>query len=257
MRRSPTPVKAAAERLGTRRHRRRAPTLVGDGLRARRRRRLRRDRAAERPRRASRCSTSTSRCCRAGAAPRRSSGRSSPGTRRTGVCVMGLEPTLDTGPVYATRRGDVDDKDLDELRDELVALGATLLVGLLEDGLAGPAGCRRPSTASRPTRARSPTTSSSSTSRGRPREVARVVRLGRARTWARRAPARRPSRRGRRRRRRRARRVRTATSSPAATGGLRLLRDRPRGASRDGRRWSWRRGLRDAGRRTSAPGSAP
>ena len=43
------------------------------------------------------------RCCRAGAAPRRSSARSRPATRETGVCLMQMEKGLDTGPVLLSQ----------------------------------------------------------------------------------------------------------------------------------------------------------
>ena len=58
------------------------------------------------PRRAARsaASTCTARCCRAGAAPRRSSARSWPATRETGVMVMQMEEGLDTGPVAMAER---------------------------------------------------------------------------------------------------------------------------------------------------------
>ncbi len=45
------------------------------------------------------CSTCTRRCCRAGAARRRSSGRSWPATRETGVSIMRVTEGLDSGPV--------------------------------------------------------------------------------------------------------------------------------------------------------------
>ena len=85
----PSPVKSAALELGL-------PVLTPGRARGSRRRRAR-DRARSsasssrsasccRPRCSTRChsgsSTCTSRCCRAGAVPRRSSGRSSPATRR-------------------------------------------------------------------------------------------------------------------------------------------------------------------------------
>jgi len=55
------------------------------------------------------------------------------GDSKTGVCVMGVEPTLDTGPVYAVRTVDVDDKTLSELRAELVSEGTDMLCALLAD----------------------------------------------------------------------------------------------------------------------------
>jgi methionyl-tRNA formyltransferase len=53
------------------------------------------------------------------------------GDERTGACVMALEPTLDTGPIFATASTDVDDKPLSSLRDECVALGTIELLALL------------------------------------------------------------------------------------------------------------------------------
>ena len=52
---------------------------------------------------ATRSSTSTRRCCRAGAARRRSSGRSWPATRRPACRSCAWSPALDAGPVYAQR----------------------------------------------------------------------------------------------------------------------------------------------------------
>ena len=56
--------------------------------------------AARRPRRgpATAASTSTRRCCRAGAAPRRSSTRSWRAMRATGITIMQMDAGLDTGP---------------------------------------------------------------------------------------------------------------------------------------------------------------
>jgi methionyl-tRNA formyltransferase len=53
------------------------------------------------------------------------------GDRETGVCVMSLEETLDTGPVHLVRRVDVDDKTLSQLTGELAQLGAAALVEVL------------------------------------------------------------------------------------------------------------------------------
>jgi methionyl-tRNA formyltransferase len=61
------------------------------------------------------------------------------GDAQTGVCLMAVEEGLDTGPVY--RRDVVDigeDETVDELRDRLVALGTTQLVDALSEGLADP-----------------------------------------------------------------------------------------------------------------------
>ncbi|MGH9083213.1 MAG: methionyl-tRNA formyltransferase, partial [Acidimicrobiales bacterium] len=57
------------------------------------------------------------------------------GDRVTGVCVMGVETGLDTGPVYARAEVPIEDADdLATLRDRLVAAGT----GLLVDTLAAP-----------------------------------------------------------------------------------------------------------------------
>jgi methionyl-tRNA formyltransferase len=51
------------------------------------------------------------------------------GDTESGVCVMQLEAGLDTGPVYATRRVPIGDRDTTgELRARLVEVGAQLLV---------------------------------------------------------------------------------------------------------------------------------
>ena len=58
------------------------------------------------------------------------------GDELTGVCLMALEPTLDTGPVY--RRDTVaigEHETADQLRDRLVELGSRQLVEALADGL--------------------------------------------------------------------------------------------------------------------------
>jgi methionyl-tRNA formyltransferase len=101
----------------------------------------------------------------------------------TGVCVMRLEPTLDTGPLYASATTDVDDKDLATLRAELVTLGIGLLVDLLEDG---PGGLPEPvPQVGEPTTAKKITELELELDFRRPaRELARIVRLGRARTTA-------------------------------------------------------------------------
>jgi len=61
------------------------------------------------------------------------------GDRRTGVCLMGLEETLDTGGVF--RRAAIDiggDETLDELRGRLVELGTGLLLDALAEGFGPP-----------------------------------------------------------------------------------------------------------------------
>ena len=61
------------------------------------------------------------------------------GDERTGVCIMGLEEGLDTGPVYAWREVVIEpDATLAELRGDLVELGTDLLVDLLKDRLPTP-----------------------------------------------------------------------------------------------------------------------
>ena len=55
------------------------------------------------------------------------------GDELTGVCVMGLEPTLDTGPIYAMGTTRIDDKDATQLTSELSELGARLLVSTLAE----------------------------------------------------------------------------------------------------------------------------
>ncbi len=53
------------------------------------------------------------------------------GDEITGVSVMSLEATLDTGPVHATARTAVDSKDATVLTNELATMGAALLVEVL------------------------------------------------------------------------------------------------------------------------------
>ena len=69
-------------------------------------RRLRADPAQADPRRAqgAAASTSTPRCCRAGAARRRSSARSSPATRSAASRIMQMDEGLDTGPMLLDAR---------------------------------------------------------------------------------------------------------------------------------------------------------
>ncbi len=60
------------------------------------------------------------------------------GDTETGVCVMGVEEGLDTGPVYARRTVPLsDDIYLQALRDELVEVGSALLVDTLAGGVDG------------------------------------------------------------------------------------------------------------------------
>lgn len=53
------------------------------------------------------------------------------GDEETGVTIMTLEATLDTGPVHAVRRVEVADKSAEALTAELAALGAEALVEVL------------------------------------------------------------------------------------------------------------------------------
>jgi methionyl-tRNA formyltransferase len=57
------------------------------------------------------------------------------GDTETGVCLMGLEEGLDTGPVYECVRVPIGPEETaDELRDNLVAEGTELVVRRLADG---------------------------------------------------------------------------------------------------------------------------
>lgn len=62
------------------------------------------------------------------------------GDYETGVCVMSLEPELDTGPIHLALRTDVAQKTASELTDELATMGATAIVQVLDsrDLLANP-----------------------------------------------------------------------------------------------------------------------
>lgn len=61
------------------------------------------------------------------------------GDRTTGVCVMGVEEGLDTGPVYAVEEVPIaGDDTLATLRDRLVAVGTRLLVATLTAPLPEP-----------------------------------------------------------------------------------------------------------------------
>jgi methionyl-tRNA formyltransferase len=60
------------------------------------------------------------------------------GDHETGVCVMGVEAGLDTGPVYARRVVPISDEvDLATLRSQLVEVGSALLVDVLAGGVDG------------------------------------------------------------------------------------------------------------------------
>jgi methionyl-tRNA formyltransferase len=61
------------------------------------------------------------------------------GDTETGVCLMGLEEGLDTGPLYSCARVGIGPEDTaDELRSRLAELGTELLLDGLRDGLAEP-----------------------------------------------------------------------------------------------------------------------
>ena len=53
------------------------------------------------------------------------------GDRVTGVTIMAIEPSLDSGPIYSVASTSVDDKTLTELQAELSSMGAELLVELV------------------------------------------------------------------------------------------------------------------------------
>ncbi|MDQ8754692.1 methionyl-tRNA formyltransferase [Sphingosinicella sp. LHD-64] len=54
------------------------------------------------------------------------------GDEMTGVCIMGMEKGLDTGPVYARRETAIDRKTAGELTAELAGIGGALMVDELE-----------------------------------------------------------------------------------------------------------------------------
>lgn len=53
------------------------------------------------------------------------------GDDKTGVCIMGMEKGLDTGPVYACRETEVDRKAAGELTAELAGMGGALMADVL------------------------------------------------------------------------------------------------------------------------------
>jgi methionyl-tRNA formyltransferase len=60
------------------------------------------------------------------------------GDTETGVCLMGLEAGLDTGPVYRRETTAIGgDESAHELRSRLVEIGSAMLIDALRDGLAG------------------------------------------------------------------------------------------------------------------------
>ena len=54
------------------------------------------------------------------------------GDRVTGVTIMGMERGLDTGPMFAARETEVGRKTAGELTDEIAAMGAALMVEVLD-----------------------------------------------------------------------------------------------------------------------------
>jgi methionyl-tRNA formyltransferase len=54
------------------------------------------------------------------------------GDEATGVCIMGMEKGLDTGPVFARRETPIGHKTAGELTDELARIGAALMVEVLD-----------------------------------------------------------------------------------------------------------------------------
>jgi methionyl-tRNA formyltransferase len=60
------------------------------------------------------------------------------GDAETGVCLMAVEPGLDTGPIYASENTVIgEEESADELRDRLVAISCDMLERHLAHGLAG------------------------------------------------------------------------------------------------------------------------
>jgi methionyl-tRNA formyltransferase len=55
------------------------------------------------------------------------------GDTETGVGIISLEATLDTGPLHAQRRTEIGHKTASELTDELARMGAELLIEVLAD----------------------------------------------------------------------------------------------------------------------------
>lgn len=53
------------------------------------------------------------------------------GDERTGICIMGMEKGLDTGPVFARRETRIDRKNAGELTEKLSKMGAHLMVDVL------------------------------------------------------------------------------------------------------------------------------
>lgn len=155
------------------------------------------------------------------------------GDTETGVCIMGLEEGLDTGPVYRRARVDIgEDETADELRSRLVELGTGLLVAALDDGL----GAGEPQSGE-PTYAAKLDPEELCLDWSRPDdELERVVRIGRA--WS--------TFRGRRLKVLRAcahRHTGTGLLVPTGTGPLEVLDVQPEGRAPMGAA-EWARGVR-------------
>ena len=61
------------------------------------------------------------------------------GDTRTGICLMALEPTLDTGPIYSQTQCEIaHEETLEELRQRLAIDASGLLVTALKEGLGEP-----------------------------------------------------------------------------------------------------------------------
>ena len=104
------------------------------------------------------------------------------GDLETGVCVMAVEPELDTGPVFARRAVPVGDKTLGELQAELSEAGTELLVELLSRGVDA-IGTPAPQEGE-VTYAKKIVSADHELDLTRPAdEILRTIRLGRAFTW--------------------------------------------------------------------------
>ncbi len=61
------------------------------------------------------------------------------GDKKTGVCLMALEPSLDTGPIYAATEVEISESHtLHSLKDDLTEAGIQLLLRILKEGLPDP-----------------------------------------------------------------------------------------------------------------------
>jgi len=166
------------------------------------------------------------------------------GDESTGVCVMGVEPALDTGPVYRLAEIAIGDKNLATLQCELSELGAELLVALLAGGIeALPEPIPQ---AGEATYAKKITHDDLELNfQGAAIDAQRAIRLGRAFTWV----------DDKRLRVLEARAASAVSSAPGtlegcvvatADGGLELVTVQPEG-KRPIEAAAWRRGLRGEG----------